>query len=487
MIKNTAGSLAITKIGAGTLTLSGANTYNGMTTINAGTLQLGAANIIPNGTGKGNLTVSGILDLNTFSDTINGLSGAGTVDNSAAGTPILTIGNNNVTSTFSGVIKNTAGSMAIAKIGTGTLTLSGANIYNGMTTISAGTLQLGAANVIPNGAGKGDVIVIGTLDLNAFSDTVNGLNGAGTVDNSAAGTPTLTIGNNNVASTFSGVIKNTAGSLAITKIGTGTLMLSGANTYSGPTTLSAGTLLITNTCAGPGTITCNGGTLGGTGTVAGVVKVNSGATISPGVGGIATFTINNNLTLSSGSTYSVDIGDSTCDKINVFGVDTFNNATLKLNLTKAPLAGKTFDILDQSGSAPITGTFNGIPEGDTITGMFNITPYIFVVSYRGGTNNNDVVLTLASGPSIATQPTPISQAVYVNTTAIFNLAASGTAPLTYVWTQNGTITVGSNSPACTLTQVPATYDMSTYQCKITNVVGSGYEQHLHIARDHFHR
>ena len=44
-------------------------------------------------------------------------------------------------------------------------------------------LQLGAANVIPNGAGKGDVTVTGTLDLNAFSDTVNGLNGAGTVDN----------------------------------------------------------------------------------------------------------------------------------------------------------------------------------------------------------------------------------------------------------------------------------------------------------------
>ena len=212
-----------------------------------------------------------------------------------------------------------------------------------MTTISAGTLQLGAANVIPNGAGKGDVTVTGTLDLNAFSDTVNGLNGAGTVDNSAAGTPTLTIGNNNVASTFSGVIKNTAGSLAITKIGTGTLTLSGANTYSGPTTLSAGTLLITNTCAGPGTITCNGGTLGGTGTVAGVVKVNSGATISPGVGGIATFTINNNLTLSSGSTYLVDIGNSTCDKINVFGVDTLNNPTLQLNLTNAPLAGQTFE------------------------------------------------------------------------------------------------------------------------------------------------
>jgi len=120
-----AGAGALTKTGVGTLNLQGVNTYSGNTMVSAGTLQLGAANVIPNGANKGDVTVTGTLDLNTYSDTINGLSGAGTVDNSAAGAPILAIGNNNDTSTFSGVIKNTVGTVAIAKIGTGTLTLSG--------------------------------------------------------------------------------------------------------------------------------------------------------------------------------------------------------------------------------------------------------------------------------------------------------------------------------------------------------------------------
>ena len=108
--------------------------------------------------------------------------------------------------------------------------------------------------------------------------------------------------------------------------------------------------------------------------------------------------------------------------------------------------------------------------------MFNTTPYIFVVSYRGGTNNNDVVLTLASGPSITTQPTPTSQAVYANSPASFSIVATGTLPLTYSWTQylkSGTTTsVGTNSPALSFTQVPATYDSSTYKCQVTNVLGS---------------
>src|SRR5439155_1644476 len=102
------------------------------------------------------------------------------------------------------------------KLGTGTLTLSGANAYGGDTTISAGTLQLGAAGVIPDGTGKGSVGVSGTLDLNTFSETINGLSGAGTVDTVAGGAPTLTVGNNDQTSTFSGVIKNTAGALALT-------------------------------------------------------------------------------------------------------------------------------------------------------------------------------------------------------------------------------------------------------------------------------
>jgi hypothetical protein len=75
-------------------------------------------------------------------------------------------------------------------------------------------LKLGAAGVIPDGAGKGNVSISGTLDINTFSETINVLSGAGTVDTVAGGTPTLTAGANDQTSTFSGVIKNTTGTLA---------------------------------------------------------------------------------------------------------------------------------------------------------------------------------------------------------------------------------------------------------------------------------
>ena len=74
-------------------------------------------------------------------DLNNGLSGGGTVDSTVVGTPTLTVGGNNATSTFSGTIQNTAGTLSLTKIGTGTTTLSGTLNYGGWTTVQAGTLR----------------------------------------------------------------------------------------------------------------------------------------------------------------------------------------------------------------------------------------------------------------------------------------------------------------------------------------------------------
>ncbi|OQB80125.1 MAG: tRNA nuclease WapA precursor [Planctomycetes bacterium ADurb.Bin126] len=237
---------SLTKDGPGVLTLSGANTYAGNTTISAGTLKLGASGVIPDGSGCGDVTVNGTLDLNGYSETINGLSGSGTVDNlSGSGDYGLYVGENNATSQFDGVIQNTSGTLALVKTGTGTLTLAGANTYSGDTTIGAGTLKLGASGAIPDGYGCGNVTVDGTLDLNGYSETINGLSGSGTVDNaSGTGAYTLTVGGNDAYSTFNGTIQDTSGTLALTKMGWGTFTLSGSNTYSGETTVSEGVLNI---------------------------------------------------------------------------------------------------------------------------------------------------------------------------------------------------------------------------------------------------
>lgn len=133
---------SLTKLGDGTLVLEGATSYTGATTISAGTLKLGAAELVPDGSGVGNLTVDGVLELNGFSESVNGLSGSGTIDSNVDAAITLTVGGNDAGGTFSGVIQNTAGTLSFEKIGSGTLTLGGANTFTGSTTVSDGILSL---------------------------------------------------------------------------------------------------------------------------------------------------------------------------------------------------------------------------------------------------------------------------------------------------------------------------------------------------------
>ncbi|HLP76174.1 MAG TPA: autotransporter-associated beta strand repeat-containing protein, partial [Candidatus Paceibacterota bacterium] len=153
--QNGGAGLALTVNGSGTVvyapTNAPATTYSGVfngITVTSGTLKLGNA-----AASSGTITVNGgTLDINGFSIT-NNLSGAGSIDTTAAGgIPVLTISNAN-NPTISGTIKNTAGTLSLVKRGAGTLTLAGANTYSGATTVSAGT-------VIVNGSiGSGDVTV----------------------------------------------------------------------------------------------------------------------------------------------------------------------------------------------------------------------------------------------------------------------------------------------------------------------------------------
>jgi autotransporter-associated beta strand protein len=151
----------------------------------------------------------------TSGDTLN--LGAITTSTNGTYTRFTGAGNVNVTGAVSG-----AGSLN--QVGTGTLTLSGANTHSGATQVTNGVLKLGAANVVPDGAGKGNVVVRGgKFDLNGFSETINGLNGlGGTVDNSlAASVATLTLGSNNAGSYFGGAISDTGAgaTLNISKTG----------------------------------------------------------------------------------------------------------------------------------------------------------------------------------------------------------------------------------------------------------------------------
>ena len=147
------GANTLSKVGAGSLNLNGANTYTGATTISAGTVKLGSSTAL--GTAAGTTTISNgaTLDLNgqttteplVISGTLTNTSATAATNSGAITLTTAAIVNTNNPITLSGIISSTG---TLTKTGTGTLTLSGNNTYTGATTITAGTLQLGGANRI---------------------------------------------------------------------------------------------------------------------------------------------------------------------------------------------------------------------------------------------------------------------------------------------------------------------------------------------------
>jgi autotransporter-associated beta strand protein len=210
---------------------------------------------------------------------------------SIGGTNILTLGTGGLDlSTATQNLTVTApmvlGGAQIWNVASGrTLSVSGTVTGSGaLTLFGAGKVSLGASNILPNGASAGNLTVIGTLDPNGTSQSVNGLSGAGIIDNAAAGTATLAIGNNDATGTFSGTIQNTGGALAVVKQGTGGLTLSGTNSFSGGTTINGGSLIVSSD-ANLGNAS-GGLTFGASGNLninADIASSNRLITLSPGV------------------------------------------------------------------------------------------------------------------------------------------------------------------------------------------------------------
>jgi len=169
------------------------------------------------------------LNLGGTNESVGSLAGAGNVVLSAG---TLTAGGNDGSTTYSGVLSGTGG---LTKIGAGTLIFSGSNTYTGKTSINAGALQLGAANRIADTSAV-TIAAGASFNLNGFAETVGSIAGGGNI---SLGTATLTAGGDNTSTNFAGAIDGTGG---LAKAGSGTLLLSGTNTYTGNTTINAGTL-----------------------------------------------------------------------------------------------------------------------------------------------------------------------------------------------------------------------------------------------------
>lgn len=273
--------------GTGGLILSGTgNAWDGQTEIVRGTVFLGANDTLPTYTvldihfTNSNNSEYAALDMNGFNQTLRSLINEGNtgsnaeLTNSSTTLSTLTV-NETGASTFGGII---TGNLALVKTGAGIMTLApvnGSNSYTGGTTVNEGTLRLGNANAALPGdlTVNGGATAGGTFDLNNLDATLNTLNGeTGTVsgiianNSTTAAIRTLTVGANDASSSYSGIIvDNTGGGalgmVALTKIGTGTLTLSGASTHSGGINVNEGVLLWSgaNDLPAAGTLTVNAG------------------------------------------------------------------------------------------------------------------------------------------------------------------------------------------------------------------------------------
>ncbi|MEI6077145.1 MAG: autotransporter-associated beta strand repeat-containing protein [Verrucomicrobiota bacterium] len=246
-----------TLLGGGKLALTAANTYSGDTILSGGTLDLKNQNAAQNSTvtlSGGTLVLDSSVSANAF--TFGGLaanaSGVGydlALQNSAASPVTLTVGGNGVSTTYAGVL---SGAGSLTKSGAGTLTLSAANTYTGNTTINAGSLDLSNQNAVQAStltmSGGTAALVFGSsVSGNAFN--VGGLASSASgpgydiiLQNNASAAIALAVGGNNASSTYAGTLSDAGLASSLTKIGTGTLSLSGTNTYSGATTINNGQL-----------------------------------------------------------------------------------------------------------------------------------------------------------------------------------------------------------------------------------------------------
>jgi fibronectin-binding autotransporter adhesin len=430
ILSESGGAHGITKAGAGTLTLSGVNTYTGVTTISAGTLSVST---IGNGGVAGNLGQATNAAANLVFDggTLQYTGVTASTDRSFTINTGKTATFDITTNTLTVSGASTATNGALTKTGTGTLTLSGANTYTGATTVSAGILKAGVVSVAnTSGAfGNNSAVTLANiagvaLDITGFNTQIGSLTGGGaTGGNVTLGAATLTTGGDNTSpAAYAGVISGSGG---VTKIGTGIWTVSGANTYTGATTISAGVLNVQNntglgTIAG-GTTVSNGATMQfQNGVTIGNEALNIRGTGAAGQTGAlvnvsGTNTYGGLLSLAGATTLSSDSGT-----LNLTNAGTITGATFGLTLAGAGNGSVSSIIGTTSGSLTKNGTGTWTLSGaNTFTGTTTV---------NGGT------LVLANGSGSALGAT---SAVTVNSGGTLFLGANNQINNTATITLNG--------------------------------------------------
>ena len=497
------GAVALTKTGAGTLTLSGNNTATGLVTVGGGTLQAAkriavyggtttlwtaSSLVVSNGAmlacnvgGSGEFTSSDLDALKSVGAATGGfLSGSllGLDTSFASGGSF----------TYASDIGNPGGNtLGLAKLGTNLLMLSGNNSYSGKTAVYNG--KLGVADETGLGANPGgsvadQLLLSGGTLLSSASFTLDDSN-RGVTLGSAGGTFETPV------STTLSVASVIAGSGSLTKAGPGTLTLSGANTYSGKTFVNGGKLSVTNETAlgaNPGSsaadqLTLNGGTLLSTATFA-IDDSNRGMTLGASGGTFETdpatkLTVakviagSSTLTKTGDGTLALTAANSFSGTVNVNAgtlelgqVDALKNSILNTGAT-----GPQTVTLSLAG--PVTYTLGGL-QGANALGLGANTlsigannqsaSYIGALSGSGGLTKTGTGTQTLSGSNTYTGATTVTAGVlqFAKTVALYNGNQS-------LWTTN---TIIVNSGATLALNVGGSGEFASGDLDVLKALGS---------------
>lgn len=435
-IYNSTGNGTLTANGAGTVILSGINTYTGDTFVQNGTLVLrgGADNRLAStakvslGIGALGVGTSGILQLGdsagASNQTLTSLTRIGTTSaNGVVGghttVSTLTI-NSNTSFTFDGTIGGAAANqnnLALTKTGTGILTLSGSGSYvgptlirNGGIAVVAGNDRIGVTSAVTLGdstANTSGLLVLGNTG-SARSQTVSSLTtvGSGTdnrvVGGHATNSSTLTI-NNSTTETYAGFLGGAGANqnnLSLNKTGAGTLVLTQANTYAGTTTVNAGSVLraANNSAFGTSAVTLQATTgFGTTLELANGITINRGLTIS-NAGDNKTIRLQDGATsgeYSGAITISENLGSE-------FDLLAFAGGTLTVSGQIGASAGANIN-KEGAGTVVVSGNNTSFDKSVTINAGVLRAGHSNAFGSTGGITlaNTDTALELANGVTIS--------------------------------------------------------------------------------------
>jgi autotransporter-associated beta strand protein len=419
----------ITKLGAGTLTLSGAsaNTYTGLTTASAGNFTLAktsgdaiAGNLLVNG-GNVSVTVAGtqIADTATV-EVSSGSFTIGSLINETVATVKLTggniIGNNSTTSFLTATTAfdlqsgtNTAilaGAAGATKTTGGTVLLSRASTYSGGTTLTAGTLQIDVTSAGVVGAITSSAIGTGSLTLNG------GTISSATAANNRTILNALTIGGNvtlgdatNTGTViFSADASLTTGTRTLTTAAGSGAIFSGSITNGSIIKEGAGTLAL-NGNSSTVAVTANSGTLAGTGTVGATTIETANLAVGGFNGGIGTMNFSS-LSLGSASSfiYQMSGGGIAADLGDIAGALSIDTSSI-LDLVELGTytLGNKFTLFAYDGA--LSGNFNGLANNasflDDLANTWQIKYDDATAGLNGGIGAAYVTVTAIPEPGAA--------------------------------------------------------------------------------------